>query len=72
MSGVWRKHWREMERKCIVIVAENCLHLRCAFYELRPEAETQKALAQESYEALFDNLNANYIDLLLAQFEEDD
>ena len=43
-----------------------------AFYELRPEAETQKALAQESYEALFDNLDGNYIDSLLAQFDEDD
>ena len=32
----------------------------------------QKALAQESYEALFDNLDGNYIDSLLAQFEEDD
>ena len=43
-----------------------------AFYELRPEAEKQKALAQESYEALFDNMDGNYIDSLLAQFEEDD
>ena len=43
-----------------------------AFYELRPEAVTQKALAQESYEALFDDLDGNYIDSLLAQFEEDD
>ena len=43
-----------------------------AFYELRPEAETQKVLAQESYEALFDNLDGNYIGSLLAQFEEDD
>ena len=43
-----------------------------AFYELRPEAVTQKALAQESYEALFDDLDGNYIDSLLAQFEKDD
>ena len=43
-----------------------------AFYELRSEAETQKALAQESYEALFDNLDGNYLDSLIAQFEEDD
>ena len=43
-----------------------------AFYELRPEAELQKALAQESYEALFDNHDRNYIDSLLTQFEEDD
>ena len=43
-----------------------------AFYELCPEAETQKALAQESHEALFDNLDGNYIDSLLTQFEEDD
>lgn len=43
-----------------------------AFYELRPEAETQKALARKSQEALFDNLEGNYIDSLLAQFEEDE
>ena len=43
-----------------------------AFYELRPEADTQKALAQESFEALIDSLDGNYIDSLLAQFEEDD
>ena len=51
-----------------------CFHIDSvnAFYELRPEAETQKALAQESYEALFDNLDGNYIDSLIAQFEEDD
>ena len=51
-----------------------CFHVDSvnAFYELRPEAETQKVLAQESYEALFDNLDGNYIDSLLAQFEEDD
>jgi hypothetical protein len=29
-------------------------------------------LAQKSYEALFDNLDGNYIGSLLAQFEEDD
>ena len=51
-----------------------CFHVDSvnAFYELRTEAATQKALAQESYEALFDNLDGNYIDSLLAQFEEDD
>ena len=51
-----------------------CFHVDSvnAFYKLRPEAETQKVLAQESYEALFDNLDGNYIDSLLAQFEEDD
>ena len=43
-----------------------------AFYEVRPEAELQKELAQKSYEALFDNLDRNYIGSLLAQFEEDD
>ena len=51
-----------------------CFHVDSvnAFYELRPEAETQKALAQKSYESLFDNLDGNYIGSLLAQFEEDD
>ena len=51
-----------------------CFHVDSvnAFYELRPEAEKQKALAQKSYEALFDNLDGNYIGSLLAQFEEDD
>ena len=51
-----------------------CFHVDSvnAFYELCPEAETQKALARESYEALFDNLDGNYIDSLLDQFEEDD
>lgn len=43
-----------------------------AFYEVRPKAETQKALARESQETLFDNLEGNYIDTLLAQFEEDE
>jgi DNA-directed RNA polymerase sigma subunit (sigma70/sigma32) len=51
-----------------------CFHVDSvnAFYEQRPEAEKQKALAQKSYEALFDNLDGNYIGSLLAQFEEDD
>ena len=52
----------------------SCFHVDNvnAFYEVRPEAEKQKALAQKSYEALFDNLDGNYIGSLLAQFEEDD
>ena len=51
-----------------------CFHVDSvnAFYELRPEAETQKALSQKSQEALFDNHDGNYIDSLLTQFEEDD
>ena len=51
-----------------------CFHVDSvnAFYELRPEAEIQKALAQKSQEALFDSLDGNYLDSLLAQFEEDD
>lgn len=50
-----------------------CFHVDSvnAFYELRPEADTQKALEQKSYEALFDDLDGNYIDSLLAKFEED-
>lgn len=52
----------------------DCFHVDRvnAFYNLRPEAETQKVLAQESHEALFDNLDGNYIDSLLDRFEEDD
>lgn len=42
------------------------------FYELRPEAETQKALAQKSQEALFDNFAGTHVDMLLAQFDEED
>ena len=43
-----------------------------AFYELRPEAELQKALAQKSQEALFDNFAGTHVDMLLAQYDEDD
>ena len=43
-----------------------------AFYELRPEAELQKALAQKSQEALFDNFAGTHVDMLLAQYEEEE
>ena len=43
-----------------------------AFYELRPEAELQKALAQKSQEALFDNFAGTYVDMLMAQYEEEE
>ena len=43
-----------------------------AFYELRPEAELQKALAQKSQEALFDNFAGSHVDMLLAQYDEED
>ena len=43
-----------------------------AFYELRPEAELQKALAQKSQEALFDNFAGTHVDMLLAQYDEED
>ena len=43
-----------------------------AFYELRPEAELQKALAQESQEALVDNFTGTHVDMLLAQYDEED
>ena len=51
-----------------------CFHVDSVntFYEQRPEAEKQKALAQKSYEAFFDNLDGNYIGSLLSQFEKDD
>ena len=52
----------------------DCFHVDRvnAFYELRPEAETQTALAQRSQEALFDNFAGTHVDMLLAQFEEDE
>ena len=43
-----------------------------AFYELRPEAELQKELAQKSQKALFDNFAGSHVDMFLAQFEEDE
>ena len=43
-----------------------------SFYELRPEAELQKALAQKSQEALFDNYAGTHVDMLLAQYDEED
>lgn len=43
-----------------------------AFYELRPEAELQKALAQKSQEALFDNFAGTHVDMLLAHFDKED
>ena len=43
-----------------------------AFYELRPEAELQKVLAQKSQEALFDNFAGTHVDMLLAQYEEEE
>lgn len=51
----------------------DCFHVDRvnAFYELRPEAKTQKELAQKSQEALFDNFAGSYVDVLLAQFEEE-
>ena len=42
------------------------------FYELRPEAERQKELAQESHEAGFDNFAGTHVDMLMFQFEEED
>ena len=51
-----------------------CFHVDSvnAFYEVRPEAELQKELAQKSCEALFDNFAGTHVDMLLAQFEEED
>ena len=71
--GVPKAEAKRMEADALNYL-RGCFHVDNvnAFYELRPEAETQKALAQESYEALFDNLDRNYIDSLLDQFEEDD
>ena len=51
-----------------------CFHVDSvnAFYELRPEAEKQKELARKSQEALFDNFVGTHVDMLLAQFDEED
>lgn len=51
-----------------------CFHVdkTNAFYELRPEAEIQKRLAQKSQEALFYNFAGTHVDTLLAQYEEDE
>ena len=43
-----------------------------AFYEVRPESELQKELAQKSQEALFDNFAGTHVDMLLAQFDEEE
>ena len=43
-----------------------------AFYEVRPEAKVQKELARKSQEALFDNFAGTHVDMLLAQFDEED
>lgn len=52
----------------------DCFHVDRvnAFYELRPEAETQKVLAKKSQEALFDNFAGTHVDMLLAQYDEED
>ena len=42
------------------------------FYELRPEAETQKELAHQSRESCYDNFAGTYVDTLLAMYEEED
>ena len=42
------------------------------FFEVRPEADMQKELAEESREALYDNFAGTHVDMLLAQFEEDE
>ncbi len=43
-----------------------------AFYEVRPEAEVQKELARKDQEALFDNFAGTHVDMLLAQFDEEE
>ena len=52
----------------------DCFHVDRvnAFYELRPEAETQKVLALKSQESLFDNFAGTHVDMLLAQYDEED
>jgi len=41
------------------------------FYELRPEAETQKELARQSQESYYDNFAGTHVDTLLAMYEEE-
>ena len=43
-----------------------------AFYEVRPEAKRQKEMARESHEARFDNFAGTHVDMLLAQFDEEE
>lgn len=68
----------EAEAKRIEVDAleyfRDCFHVDRvnAFYELRPEAELQKELAQKSQEDLFDDFAGTHVDMLLAQFEEDE
>ena len=57
---------REYFRDCFHVDRVN------AFYELRPEAELQKELAQKSQAALFDNFAGTHVDMLLAQYDEED
>ena len=43
-----------------------------AFYEVRPEAKLQKELARKSQETRFDNFTGTHVDMLLAQFDEEE
>ena len=68
----------EAEAKRIEEDARNylrgCFHVDSvnAFYEQRPEAELQKELAPKTQEALFDNFAGTHVDMLLAQYEEEE
>ena len=52
----------------------DCFHVDRVnvFYELRPEAEKQKELARKSHESRFDNFAGTHVDMLLAQYNEED
>ena len=52
----------------------DCFHVDRvnAFYELCPEAERQKELARKSQEMLYDNYAGTHVDMLLAQYDEED
>ena len=43
-----------------------------SFYELRPEAETQRELVRQSQESYYDNFAGTHVDTLLAMYEEED
>ena len=71
--GVSKAEAKRIEEDALAYL-RGCFHVDHvnAFYEVRPEAQQQKALAEKSWEALFDNFAGTRVDTLLAQFDEDE
>ena len=71
--GVSKAEAKRIEGDALAYL-RGCFHVDHvnAFYEVRPEAQQQKALAEQSWEALFDNFAGTHVDTLLAQFDEDE